>query len=246
MIGLQPEFLLPTEASLAAARTAFGDRLSAFYLHGSVAQGDAVPHVSDLDAMLVLRDAVTEHDRAQQLRLQEALLCQYPVFDEIHLNLIGESDLAGNSFACFALKYNAALLWGRDVTAEHPCPAPDTAMAKSRLAFARQCFDDALAGKQPACTGPLPADPYWRARKFARYFVIIEGAYYLMSQSSFRSFRAQDVLPALQAAAPQFDDVLALTQAVLQNAQVVKIPADAYLSAIKPFVNWLFTHIDIA
>ena len=163
MMNIQPEFQALTDASLAAAKSALGERLSAFYLHGSVAMGDAIPRISDLDAMLVLNDAVTEHDLAWQKDAEKQLTAQYPVADEVHLSLLSQADLAANSFACFALKYNAALLYGSDAVAALPCPAPDKSMAKSRLAFARQCFEDALAGKQPACTGPLPDDPF-RAR----------------------------------------------------------------------------------
>ena len=245
-MNIQPAFRPLVDAALAAATAAFAARLSAFYLHGSIAQGDAVPNVSDLDAMLILCDAVSKEDRALQSSLQQTLAAQFPLADEIHLNLLSMDDLSHNSFACFALKYNATLLYGQDATDGLTCPAPDAAMARSRLTFAKQCFADALCGKQPACTGPLPADPYWRARKFARYFVVIEGAYYLMSQGKFLSFHKQDVLPALLAAAPQFSDALMLTQSILQDAQSACIDAEVYLSSIKSFVNWLFTLIDMA
>lgn len=194
-MNLQPEFQPLVNAALAATQDAFGARLAAFYLHGSIAMGDAVPQVSDLDAMLVLTDSVTQRDLAWQTAAQAQLAAQYPLIEDVHLNLISQSGLAQNAFACFALKYNATLLFGQNVTAALPCPAPDAAMAKSRLAFARNCFDDALSGKQPACTGPLPEDPFFRARKFARYFVVIEGAYFLMSQGKFTTFAASGVLP---------------------------------------------------
>ena len=151
-MNLQPAFLNLVNASLCAAKAAFGERLCAFYLHGSVAMGDAIPGLSDLDALLILRDAVTDADRTQQSELQASLQARFPVAEEVHLNVMSAGDLAQNSFACFALKYNATLLYGSDVTGALPCPAPDKEMAKSRLAFARQCFDEALRGEQPACT----------------------------------------------------------------------------------------------
>ena len=243
-MNLQPAFLNLVNASLCAAKAAFGERLCAFYLHGSVAMGDAIPGLSDLDALLILRDAVTDADRTQQSELQASLQARFPVAEEVHLNVMSAGDLAQNSFACFALKYNATLLYGSDVTGALPCPAPDKEMAKSRLAFARQCFDEALRGEQPACTGPLPEDTYYRARKYARYFVVIEGAYYLMAQNTFTSFRKEDVLPALKAAAPQFSQALTLTESVLYDAQNAKVDAQTFLSAILTLVNWMFNQID--
>lgn len=243
-MNLQPEFQPLVNAALAATQDAFGARLAAFYLHGSIAMGDAVPQVSDLDAMLVLTDSVTQRDLAWQTAAQAQLAAQYPLIEDVHLNLISQSGLAQNAFACFALKYNATLLFGQNVTAALPCPAPDAAMAKSRLAFARNCFDDALSGKQPACTGPLPEDPFFRARKFARYFVVIEGAYFLMSQGKFTTFAASGVLPALFAAAPQFSEALNLTQRVLRDAPSAGISAQDYLYAIFMLVKWLFDQID--
>lgn len=241
---LQPEFEPLVSAALAAAQNVFGTRLAAFYLHGSVAMGDAVPLVSDLDAMLILTDSVTADDLAWQTATQAQLAAQYPLVEDVHLNLLSQSDLAQNAFACFALKYNASLLFGQNVAAALPCPAPDAAMARSRLAFARRCFDDALAGKQPACTGPLPKDPFFRARKLARYFVVIEGAYFLMSQNRFVSFRKEDVLPALEKAAPQFSSALRLAQSVLTDPQNAGITADQFLHAILTLVKWMFAYID--
>ena len=240
----QPEFAPLVQEALARSRAAFGDRLCAFYLHGSIAQGDAVAGISDLDAMLVLTDSVTDADRAQQNTAQQELQSRYPVAEEVHLTLLSLDDLAANDFARFALRYNALLLFGQDVVRTMPCPAPDAAMAKGRLAFARQCFDDALSGKQPACTGPLPADPYWQARKFARYFVILEGAYYLMAAGRFTSFAPGDVLPALHQIVPQFSAELQLTQRILNDAPAACVTGRAYLYAIYTLVKWLFSQIE--
>ena len=240
---VQPEFQPLLDEALRLSQEALGSRLCAFYLHGSIAQGDAIAGVSDLDAMLILADDVTVSDRTWQTAAQQELHTRFPIAEEVHLTLLSLDDLAGNDFARFALRYNASLASGQDVVRSMDCPAPDAAMAKSRLDFARQCFDDALTGKQPACTGPLPADPYWLARKFARYFVVIEGAYYLMAQGAFISFAPRDVLPALERYVPQFAPELHLTQQVLADAPAAGITGQAYLYKIHMLVKWMFNHI---
>lgn len=108
------------------------------------------------------------------------------------------------------LKYNSVLYHGKDIVNEldnSGCEKfePNAEMAKGRLAFARQCFEQALDNKQPMCTGEIPTDTYYASRKYARYFVIIEGAYFLMSQSRFESLEKENVLNKLYKYTNGFD-----------------------------------------
>ena len=177
---MQNEFrpLLDNVATL--CQEYFGSRLIGGYLHGSILYGDAIPGVSDLDYMLVL----TAHANADQAWLREtarALEEQYPIADEVHLTPITIDELRSQSFARFALTHNATLHIGQDALAILAAdgvsiPVPDAAFAKGRLDFARHCFQQALGNKPPDCTGPLPTESCYVLRKFARYFVIIEGA----------------------------------------------------------------------
>ena len=120
---------------------------------------------------------------------------------------------------------------------------PDKSVAKSRLKFARQCFDDALNGKQPACTGELPENTYYIARKFARYFVIIEGAYWLMSINQFNSFEKEQVLMDLRENCSEFNDVLDLTEKILLNPVEAGISHEEFLVKISPFMLMIFESI---
>ena len=120
---------------------------------------------------------------------------------------------------------------------------PDKSVAKSRLKFARQSFDDALNGKQLACTGELPENTYYIARKFARYFVIIEGAYWLMSINKFNSFEKEQVLMDLRENCSEFNDVLDLTEKILLNPVKAGIPHEEFLVKISPFMLMIFESI---
>ena len=51
---MQKEFIPLVEDMVRLSEHYFRRRLVAIYLHGSVAMGDAVPYVSDLDSYLVL------------------------------------------------------------------------------------------------------------------------------------------------------------------------------------------------
>ena len=119
----------------------------------------------------------------------------------------------------------------------------DKNIAKTRLKFAKQCFEDALNGKQPASTGELPKNTYYISRKFARYFVIIEGAYRLMSINKFNSFEKGQVLIGLREACPEFNHVLDLTEKVLQNPVEAGITHEEFLEKINPFMSMIFENI---
>ena len=93
-----------------------------------------------------------------------------------------QKELAKDKFARFALRYNSMLYLGIDIARQlddNGCERfePDAAMANGRLAFARHCFEQALSNEQPVCTGEIPEDTFYASRKYARYFVIIEGAW---------------------------------------------------------------------
>lgn len=245
---MQPEFQPLVTAATTLCESALGDRLTAIYLHGSVAMGDAVAGISDLDCFLVTRGALTEADTRALAQLEARLLSEYPIASEIHLAAHSTDDLAADSFARFILKYNSTLILGRDVVREldriSPTLEPNAATAKGRLPFARHCFSQALDGRQPDCTGPLPSDPYYVSRKFARYFVVIEGAYFLMSQNRFASFAGEDVLSKL--ADCGFAEELSLARAVLSDAKRAAVEPDDFLRRVRPLVDWMFDETDRA
>lgn len=121
---------------------------------------------------------------------------------------------------------------------------PNTEMAKGRLDFARQCFRQALNHKQPMCTGEIPADTYYASIKYARYFVIIEGAYFLMSQNEFKSFEKSDVLNKLYKYADGFKKELDRTCEILKDPESAGITHDEFLKSIRLFVEWMFGMIE--
>lgn len=246
---MQPEFQTLVAAASALCESTFAERLRAIYLHGSVAMGDAVVGLSDLDCYLVLSDALTDSDLRELDRLQSRLLREYPVVSEVHLSAHSTDELAADTFARFILKYNSNLIVGHDIAREldrNGCPVlkPNAATAKGRLTFARHCFSQALDRAQPDCTGEIPSDPHYASRKFARYFVIIEGAYFLMSRDRFRSFSKEDILPKL--ADYGFWDELALAESVLTDAKRAAVPPDEFLRRVRPLVEWMFDEIERA
>ena len=130
--------LLAQEADM-LCRDYFGKRLAACYLHGSIAMGDAIAGISDLDYYVVLSESLTEEDCTWLCNTKEQLEGRYAICPEVHLAVCTVDELKGNSFARFALKYNAQRMSGADVLSSlendgYPVPLPDAAMAKGKAA----------------------------------------------------------------------------------------------------------------
>ncbi len=245
---VQKEFQPLLDDALARVRAHFGRRFLAAYLHGSLNYGDAIPNISDMDCYLVINDDLSGDDKAWIRDAETGLQRKHPIINGVHLSVHSADEVRKDAYTRFILKYNSSLYCGVDVveafsTEEFGIIKPDRDTAKARLKFARQCFADALSGKQPACTGELPENTYYTARKFARYFIIIEGSYWLMSINRFQSFEKERVLLDLRANCSAFHDVLDLTESILRDPVKAGIPHEEFLTKISPFVFWMFENI---
>ena len=246
---IQKEFVPLVEDSIACCCKYFGSRIIAVYLHGSICSGDAIPGISDLDSYIVINDNLTNTDKDFLQDLEWNLQKKYTIVDGVHLSVHTMDELKSDKFTRFILIHNSTLYKGTDIvrTIDSNCKdryKADKQTAKLRLSFARKCFEDALNGKEPACTGEIPVNTYYAARKFARYFIIIEGAYFLMSLNQFRSFKKECVLSQLKKDLNEYDKVLTLTEKVINNPIETGIKHDDYLKMIQPVVDIMFERIE--
>lgn len=247
---MQEEFRELVEETVSLCKEYFRQKMAAMYLHGSIYYGDAVPGISDMDCIIVLNEKPYAEEKEWLCASADRLNMKYPVVDGVHISAYDIDSLRADKWARFMLKYNASLYAGTDVVREMYSENisqyyPDKRTARARLGFAVKCFEDAWDGKQPASTGEIPQDTCYAARKFARYFVIIEGAYWLMSQNQFKSFAKEDVLSGLRENCRQFRSVFDLTEKILQSPLDAGINHVAYLKQIKPFMEWIFESIAV-
>ena len=248
---MQKEFSPIVEELENQCQIYFAERLVSAYLHGSIDKEDALPGVSDLDYFLIISDNLTEDDEIWVRKLEDILQSRYNIVDEVHLAVHAAEDLRANHFAIFTLKYNATLRLGTDITEifaldENEIYRPDKELAKSRLIFAKKCFSEALNNLQPACTGELPNNTYYAVRKFARYFVIIEGAYFLMSLGEFHSFDKKDVMLGLRENCKGFENFFDVADMVLSDPIKAGIAQEDFLRQARPFMEWIFEQIAVA
>ena len=248
---MQKEFLLLVEELENECKAYFAERLISAYIHGSVDKQDAIYGVSDLDYYLVVSGDISSEDIQWQGEITEQLQHRYDAVDEIHLTVQSVEGLMRDSFTRFILSYNATLRMGNRIESipeyQH-CQwvEPDKHLAKMRLSFAQQCFKDALSRRKPECTGEIPKNTYYAARKLARYFVIIEGAYFLMTRNRFCGFDKESVLSGLREEAIAFQDVLDMVASVLENPVRAQIDQDIFLEKTCSLIEWMFHEIQIA
>lgn len=246
---MQSDFVPLLEETTEECKKYFKDRFCTAYLHGSIALNDAVTGVSDLDYYLVISEELNQNDKEYLSGLETRLQNKYPVVNGVHINAHSVNELKEDKFARFILRYNSTVYCGEDIVRsleESGCDRilPNSDTAKGRLSFARQCFSEALSGRQPMNTGDIPLNTYYAARKFARYFVIIEGAYFLMTVDRFVSFEKEAVLCELRKTAAGFENILDITEQVLCDPVKANITHDEYLKMIKSFVEWIFDSIE--
>jgi predicted nucleotidyltransferase len=221
-------------------RAHFGDRLVATYVWGSVHRGEAVPGVSDLDLFHFITDAMRPADQEWRLRLRRQL-----EGDEVALGGATGAHpvdilLANPSPALFRLRYDATLVWGRDLTEGLDIPTPDRWWAvmqfQSPWALTRYA-----AGIEPENKTDfrLPEDPSLRLRKLARLGVL-GGACRLMALGRFYTYRGREVLPTLEALFPQWEPFLRETERryIHPAAPGAEQVAD-YLSKLVVWMDWV-------
>ncbi|MET7697029.1 nucleotidyltransferase domain-containing protein [Streptomyces sp. NPDC005485] len=147
-IGLDAQGYIEREGSLgrippafrpvvAAARDqvleVFGAGMTGAYLYGSIPRGTARVGRSDLDLLLVLREEPTESDRADAVRLGEALDKEFPEIDGVGTLLFSRtrllSDLETYDLGWFVACLCTPLL-GEDLAEFLPRYRPDSLLAR--------------------------------------------------------------------------------------------------------------------
>lgn len=244
----QQEFIPLIDEATRKCKERFSKRLLAVYIGGSVAANEAVAGESDLDYFAILEDELGDADKAWIEETASELDRVFAACDGVHINVLSVDGLSKDKFALFILKHNSVLHCGRDALPEiertkSDIYEPDKAIAKERLAFARQCLADASAGKCPRCMEKIPENTYFAARKFARYFILVEGAYFLMARNEFETFRQERVVEQLRENCAGFDGILDLSLAVLKAPLEAKVAHADYIGRISPFVEWMFDGI---
>ena len=227
----------------------FSNRLRSIYITGSVGTNEAISGASDLDYWGFISDEVSDKDRLWLAKTELEIGKKFEIFDGVHISIKSIEFLKKDKFTRFILKYNSILYYGYDIVSEIDSLSfelyePNKEVAKERLVFARQCLKDALENKCPQCLDKIPENTYLAARKFARYFVLVEGAYFLMSKNKFESFKQERVIQQLKENSCGFNDILDLALEIIKKPLETKVKHDDFIVKVCPFTEWIFAEIE--
>jgi hypothetical protein len=128
------EFVPVVHAARAAILDTFGPgRLHSAYLYGSIPRGTAVPGVSDLDALIVLREEPSPADRAAVAGLEHVLDARFPQINGAGIGLLSVatvlSDLERHDLGWFVACLCTPLI-GEDLAARLPRYRPTSLLAR--------------------------------------------------------------------------------------------------------------------
>ncbi|KPU26340.1 hypothetical protein TR13x_10560 [Caloranaerobacter sp. TR13] len=229
----------------------FSDRLLSIYVTGSISTNEAIINESDLDYWGFISNEITKDDELWLSETEQEIDEKFQIFDGVHINIKSIEYLKEDKFCRFILKYNSILYKGHDVISEIESQgvdsySPDKTVAKYRLKFARKCLEDALENKCPQCLEKIPKNTYFASRKFARYFVLVEGAYFLMAKGKFESFKQEIVVKQLKENSIGFDEILDLSLKIITEPEATKINHQEFIRMIQPFTEWMFDEIEKA
>ncbi len=205
----------------------YGERLAAMYICGSVHRGEAIPGVSDLDTWVFINDDYLEVDREWEVQIEEKLQGEISGFKEMS-RAISVKDAFGEEThpetsestrlrSCawfYRLRYDATLVWGKELTQGLQIQPPDATWAGA--SFRPVCNLVRHAAGLEERTNydfKLPNTSFLRLRKLARLGVL-SGAYLLAARGEFQSYKVKEVLPLLKQLFPQWADFLDETNAL--------------------------------
>lgn len=246
---IQKEFRQAVDEATSLCSDYFTDRLISIYITGSVTTNEAILYESDLDYFVFLIDDVSEDDKLWLLRTEKCIESKYPIINGVHLNINSLEYLKKDNFARFIIKYNSVLYKGMDSISIIESEGlktllPDKTTSKSRLNFARKCLEDALNGICPQCLDKIPENTFLAARKFARYFVLVEGTYLLMAKGKFETFKQEPVIEGLKKITNGYDDFLDLSLEIIKKPLEMKITHNDYIIMVSGFTKWIFDEIE--
>ena len=174
----------------------------------------------------------TEWDQSWCKKTGEALSARFPAAKAFHLNLHPSDFLrTENSLMKFIFRYNSACLHGEGLLARiekdgASIPPPSAQLARSRIGWLKRCVanlengrvpDELFQGAVESEVARLSHTDFLASRKVLRNFVLLEGAYALMLTGDFTSFRCDVVLPRLAKLCPQWQSLIHMTTAVLND-----------------------------
>src|ERR1043165_70647 len=111
---LQQDYAAVVEYIIEKVSSLLGEELHSMYLRGSVAKGEAIPYISDIDTLLITHQPLSPEDRNELEKLQDSISELYPFITklELHAEPLPEVE---KRWLRFLLKTSCVCVYGEDL-----------------------------------------------------------------------------------------------------------------------------------
>jgi hypothetical protein len=121
---IQPEWLPAVEEVRGAYVQHFGDNLHSVYIRGSVAKGQAIEHISDIDSFAVVSLAYEKIDMLWSDLFKQELISEYPFVTGVEIGAIPIDELKDHKGDQIMIKTQAICVYGKNLADEIPAMKP--------------------------------------------------------------------------------------------------------------------------
>ncbi|MFB9216396.1 nucleotidyltransferase domain-containing protein [Vibrio sinaloensis] len=154
------EFVGVVQSTLQRLEQCFPEQIHSVYLYGSVARGDAIPELSDLDLSLVFHQPLEQETRIQLAELAREISDEFSVITKLDFD---PGHLAEVLADCeeyrwqFWLKHCCCCLWGEDLSTRFRRHKPSVKLANALNGDLAAVLTETLSQLPLNQTQPLPA-----------------------------------------------------------------------------------------
>lgn len=155
----------------------FPNQIHSVYLYGSVARGDAIPGLSDLDLSLVFHQPLTQETHTQLATLAQAISAEFSVISKLDFD---PGNLADVLSECeeyrwqFWLKHYCCCLWGEDLSLNFRCHKPSIRFASTLNSDLASVLSATLQQLPKASPVPQPAKAMAKKLLRSAYLLVAE------------------------------------------------------------------------
>ncbi len=118
--SIQEEYKIIIDETLAFYKTHFKENLHSIYLRGSVAKGEAIPHISDLDTFAITYSKVSKKELMNRIAFWEEMSVKYPYLNGIEIHFESIDKIMSSERAQFLLQTQCICIYGKDLRIELP------------------------------------------------------------------------------------------------------------------------------
>jgi predicted nucleotidyltransferase len=111
---VQEEYTAVVDYILTHCCLSLGDSLHSVYLRGSVAKGQAIPFISDVDTLVIMHHSITEGEKARLFTIKETITETFPFVTKVEVMAVGVEQTE-KTWLKFLLKTQCVCIYGMDL-----------------------------------------------------------------------------------------------------------------------------------